>query len=481
MEMDNENESHHKSVQQIQHPFHEEHPLVLVAEQNNEGLKAYCDGCGELLSAPCFTCLHCNYHLHKQCAKAPLSLPNHPLHPRHSDAVIVIASATYAKRNIPGLFMVALFVILTSMLNVLGRGPLLKIKATISTHSPCFGDKVKLDRGSYSCGKPGCNYIVHVNCVLEDNRLYKVIEEEKQYEELYEKSIQYSIIRVIEVNEAGEAIKIEHFSHQHCLVLADKMEEEIDRKCNGCMLSISTLFYYCLECPFFLHKTCAELRKIKRHWFRQWNATLDFEGCLDCDFCSQHCSGFFYRIKGWQICIRCAKVADIIECEGHQHFLFYDFKCKEKCNGCGNKCRYGAFRCGECRFALDFGCLTLPYSAFHKIDEHMLNLTYHDDREQSYFDICEQERDPRLWYYSCSNCDTSAHTECVLGQFPFLKDGSKFSYYNHKHQHDLKFFRKAEGYPECSYCGKLCQEEILKCKKSTCNYIVHCKCRNYQV
>ncbi|PPD82883.1 hypothetical protein GOBAR_DD20191 [Gossypium barbadense] len=67
----------------------------------------------------------------------------------------------------------------------------------------CFNE-VKLDRGSYSCRKPGCNYVVHS-----------------------------SIIRVIEVNEAGEAAKIEHLSHQHCLVLVGKMEEEIDRKCDG--------------------------------------------------------------------------------------------------------------------------------------------------------------------------------------------------------------------------------------------------------
>ncbi|MFQ6644137.1 hypothetical protein Gotur_018690, partial [Gossypium turneri] len=84
MERENENERHHKSVQQIQHPLHEEHPLVLVAEQRNEGLKAYCGGCGKLLSAPYFTCIHCNYHLHKQCVEALLSLLNHPFHPRCS-------------------------------------------------------------------------------------------------------------------------------------------------------------------------------------------------------------------------------------------------------------------------------------------------------------------------------------------------------------------------------------------------------------
>ncbi|MBA0753997.1 hypothetical protein Gogos_021676, partial [Gossypium gossypioides] len=166
----------------------------------------------------------------------------------------------------------------------------------------CFKE-VRLERGSYSCGKLGCKYVVHVNCVLENRTLYRVIKDEKQCEELEEKSMQSSTIRVIEVNEVGEATKIQHFSHQHCLVLADKMEEEIDRKCDGCMLPISNIFYYCSECPFFLHKTCVELPRIKQHWFRQSNATLDFNSFKECDFCSQLCSGFFYRIDSWDMCI----------------------------------------------------------------------------------------------------------------------------------------------------------------------------------
>ncbi|TYI78482.1 hypothetical protein E1A91_D06G215400v1 [Gossypium mustelinum] len=568
---ENENESHDKSVQQIQHPFHKEHPLVLVAEQSNEGLKAYCDGCGELLSAPCFTCFHCNYHLHKQCAEAPLEIPNHRLHPKHSyagfflrqkpclyDDLVYGCALCKEKRNIDSDYLCNLcqkqhfgpfygcslchfninvecawprstiedksrhqhpFTILrrqdsficdacgtegnyisyicsTCSLMVHKDCTSLPLIIKFSRHDHCIFHKyflkgltrqdckicfkeVRLDRGSYSCGKLGCNYVVHVNCVLEEEWLYEVIEEEKQCEELEKKSMQSSIIRVIEVNEAGEAIKIQHLSHQHCLVLANNMEEDIDRKCDGCMLPISNIFYYCLECPFFLHKTCVELPRIKQHWFHQSNSTLYFDSFKKCDFCNQRCSGFFYKIgEGWDMCLRCAKVSDIIECKGHQHFLFFDFKYMEKCNGCGETNRYGAFRCGKCRFALDFGCLTLPHSALHKIDEHKLKLTYHDDNEQSYCDICEKYRDPSLWHYSCSICDTSAHIKCVLGHFPFLKDGVTFIYY-HKHHHDLKFFRKVKGYPECSYCGKLCQEEILKCEKSTCNYIIHnkYKCR----
>ncbi|TYH67962.1 hypothetical protein ES332_D06G226000v1 [Gossypium tomentosum] len=658
MKNENESASHDKSVQQIQHPFHRQHPLVLVAEQSNEGLKAHSDGCGELLLAPYFTCIHCNYHLHKQCAEAPLYLHNHPLHSKHSGAGLFLrrgpyprdlkvygcalckekcnmffylcrecyfsidikcaqlsssfkfsqlskhdihqhpltfiespmaidvfkrfscswcheplTDATYFCSNCPSFIIHkkcldddrnhfcnlcqkehsrAFYGCSLCHFNINLECALLRsivedksrhqhpltlfwrqdsficdacgtegnyisyICSTCCTivHKKCISlpriikfsrhdhcifhkhflqtreltrkyckicfNEVKLDRGSYSCRRPGCNYVVHVNCVLEDARLYKVIEDEKQCEELEEKSMQSSIIRIIEVNEAGEATKIEHFSHQHCLVLADKLEEEIDRKCDRCMLPISNIFYYCSECPFFLHKTCAELPIIKQHWFHQSNAYLNSDSFKKCYFCSQYSSGFFYRIRGYMdMCTRCAEVADIIECEGHQHFLFFDFKCKEKCNGCGERCLYGAFRCGKCRFALDFGCLTLPHSALHKIDEHKLKLTYHDDKEQSYCDICEQYRDPSLWYYSCSICDTSTHPKCVLGNFPFLKDGVTASSYYHNHHHNLKFFRKVEGFPECSCCGKFCQEEIFKCKESTCDYIVHCKCLHF--
>ncbi|KAL1166499.1 hypothetical protein V6Z11_A06G200400 [Gossypium hirsutum] len=638
---ENKNERHDKSVQQILHDFHWQHPSVLVAEQSNEGFKAYCDGCGELLSAPCFTCIHYNNHRHKQCAEAPLEIPNHPLHPQHSDAGFFLrqrphldndlvygcalckekrnmffyeCKACYFSLDIKCAQLSSLFKFSQPFKHVIHKHPLTFIENPMTikvlkrfncfmcqepfidaiyicsscpfiihkkclalptkvnhpshrihslflnySNSDCFCNlcqkehsgyfyccslchfnvnvrcsllmegnyisyicltcnfivhkdciqlpriikfsrhdhcifhkyfledltrqnckicfnKVNLDHGSYSCRKPGCNYVVHVNCVLEDDDLYKVIEDEKQWEELYEKSIQSSIISVIEVNEAGEATKIEHFSHQHCLVLTDKIDEEIDRKCDGCMLSISTLFYYCSECPFFLHKTCAELPSIKFHWFRHAEATLIFEDYLLCFLCRQHFSGFVYQLREWFICIRCAKVADTIECEGHQHFLFYDFKCREKCNGCGNDCWHGAFRCGKCRFALDFRCLTLPHSALHKIDEHMLNLTYDDDKEQCYCNICEQERDPNFWYYSCSICNTSAHPKCVLGEFPFLKDGMKWPYVDHPHHHDLKFFRNVESYSKCSDCSKLCPEEVIKCEKPTCNYITHYHC-----
>ncbi|KAE8723654.1 hypothetical protein F3Y22_tig00012104pilonHSYRG00057 [Hibiscus syriacus] len=351
----------------------------------------------------------------------------------------------------------------------------------------CFKE-VKFERGSYSCVKSGCSYIVHVNCALEDYRFYEVVERESRCEELYgssSKSTQPSITRVVEVSEDGEATKIEHFSHEgHCLVLADKMEEETDRRCDGCMLPVSTLFYYCSEseCHFYLHKNCAELPGVKRHWFRRYTADLDSRSFMRCALCKRPCSGFFYEVEGYlDVCLRCAEVPDVIEFQGHEHLLFYDFKCRERCNGCGaDPGGEGAFRCGKCSFTLDFKCLSLPHSVVHKIDQHQLNLTYHDDNDYSkhlHCDICEVKRDRSLWYYCCSICDTSAHPDCILGEFPFLKDGITLSpYYGYRHYHDVQFLRKAEDYPNCSSCRQRCRREIVKCTESTCNYIAHFKC-----
>ncbi|XP_022743926.1 uncharacterized protein LOC111294869 [Durio zibethinus] len=347
----------------------------------------------------------------------------------------------------------------------------------------CF-EEVKTEYGSYHCWREDCNYIVHVKCATEDDRLYYIIDQENQDEE----PVVSSISCVVEVNEHGEAVKIfKHFKHEHNLVFEDKIKEDSDRHCDGCMLSISTPFYYCSVCNFFLHKTCAELPKIKHHWYRRFPFTLEARDFLRCKLCYRYCSGLFYISGRLYFCLRCATVPDIIRREGHEHLLFFDYQRKRQCSACGVGGGYGAFRCKECSFSLDFACMTLPQAIQHKCDSHLLKLTYHGenaDAEQHYCDVCEEKQNPNHWYYYCSTCDNSVHPKCVLGEYPFLKDGitwrsvvlsTQRSGVFHEHSDDVIFVHKVDGYPECAACGKLCQDEALKCPK--CNIIVHHKCR----
>ncbi|KAE8708990.1 hypothetical protein F3Y22_tig00110332pilonHSYRG00681 [Hibiscus syriacus] len=230
-------ENENGEATKIEHFLHEGHCLVL-ADKMEEETGRKCDGCMPPVSTlQVYYCLEsdCHFCLHKNCAKLPKI---NILWFRQSNATLQSKSlrcdlsSTFEKQEL-----------------------------TRQDCKICFEE---VERGSYSCVKAGCNYVVHVKCALADKDLYDVIEEECQCQKL-NAATQSSITHVIGVNEDGEATKIEHLSHEgHCLVLADKMEEETDRQCDGCMLPVSTLLYYCSDsdCHFCLHKTCAELPSV---------------------------------------------------------------------------------------------------------------------------------------------------------------------------------------------------------------------------
>ncbi|XP_052488053.1 uncharacterized protein LOC128041774 [Gossypium raimondii] len=252
---------------EIDHPTHRLHPLIL----NRSDSDYLCNLCQKQHSGPFYSCSLCHFNINVKCAWPRSTVEDKSCHQHLFSLLWRQGSFICDACGTEGNYISC--ICLKCCIEVHKKCTSLPHIIKFSRHDHCIFHKhflqtreltrqdckicfseVKLDRGSYSCRKPGCNYVVYVNCVLEDYTLYEVIEDEKQFEELEEKSIQSSIIRVIEVNEAGEATKIQHFSHQHCLVLADKMEEEIDRKCEGCMLPISNIFYCCSECPFFFIK-----------------------------------------------------------------------------------------------------------------------------------------------------------------------------------------------------------------------------------
>ena len=63
----------------------------------------------------------------------------------------------------------------------------------------------------------------------------------------------------MEVEGAGQ---IQHFSNQHELFLSNK-ELMNDKVCDGCTGLISTPFYSCIQCEFFIRSRCAQLPRNK--------------------------------------------------------------------------------------------------------------------------------------------------------------------------------------------------------------------------
>ncbi|KAL4271996.1 hypothetical protein GQ457_13G028310 [Hibiscus cannabinus] len=406
------------------------HPFTLFWRQG----PFICDACGTSGNYVAYTCGTCDIIVHKKC----ISLPR------------IIKSKWHDHRLSHTYFLHREYV---------------EILDCVICHQ-----EVNAEHGNYACSK--CNDIFHVNCVTKDEASYVIVENEDEEEEYA------SSLIVLERNDAGEAIVVKHFKHDHPLRLGDRVSEHENKCCDGCLLPISASFYYCSQCEFYLHKVCAELPKVKHVWYHhcQQPLALTSNEVFRCVKCRHVCNGFAYKCEecNGYTCLRCvlALTPGARTCLGHKHnpLLFYT-NYGGKCNACGDEVE-GLFRCKACNISLDHRCFSLPLTAQHKCDDHLLSLTDHDDNsysESHFCDICEEIRDLNLWFYHCARCDTSAHIKCVLGKYPFLKLGSIIVEKQDIHEHHLTIVKKTCYYPDCIVCGKPCVDLALECTKSVCS------------
>ncbi|XP_017984462.1 PREDICTED: uncharacterized protein LOC108663694 [Theobroma cacao] len=418
-----------------------QHPFVLFCRR----VSFICDACGTEGNYVSYICSTCGVIVHRKC----ISLPRTLKHPRHFEHPI---SHTY----------------------FLGQD-----KFKLSECRICHIEDVNSKHGSYSC--LDCDYIVHVNCAIEDYKWYKFDELDENVEENSELQ-PYAVVEETKDGENVIAIEIKHFSHQHNLIFSNEIKD--DKCCDGCVLSISTSYYYCSLCNFFLHKSCAELPRKKHLWFHDHPKLhpLTSGYIFRCVICECETSGFAYtcaKCKDY-FCLRCAVFSDSHKCQGHEHVLPFYEDYQGLCNACGESTTC-AYRCKKCDFSLHDTCIKLPLKAQHKSDVHHFTLTYHDGNnysESHYCDICEEERNPNHWFYYCAKCDNSAHPNCLLEKYSFIKLGSIYT--KGDHSHPLTFVQKVHYYPKCHDCGEPCLDLALECRTIGSNYIVHWECIKYQ-
>ncbi|TYG35778.1 hypothetical protein ES288_D13G010400v1 [Gossypium darwinii] len=425
-----------------------QHPFTLFWRQ----IPFICDACGTEGHHVAYACCTCSIMVHKKCISLP-SIIQHVFHVHRVFHTYFIHKEYSESLN------------------------------CIRCH-----EVVDTEHGSYFCAD--CNVIFHVNCALKEKEWYCIVSQENEDDKSLDIPVN-SITKFLETNDAGEATLIEHCKHKHYLMLSDKISEHGDKCCDGCLLLISAKFYHCLRCDFFLHKSCAELPKMDLIWDHRCVGKL-FSGskpfiltsdCMfECEQCTYLSNGFSYKCNecGIHRCVRCATLPYAVKIPGHKHLLlfYYDYYNFEKqCSGCGTDLS-NTYRCKDCNFGLCLNCVMRPTRVGHNCDDHPLNLTYHkinDYTKYHYCDICEEERDSKNWFYHCETCDTSAHVDCVLGKYPFIKLGSIYNEGNHPHS--LTFVKKFPYYPECVECGKPCEDLFLECAEPECKYIAHWECR----
>jgi len=349
----------------------------------------------------------------------------------------------------------------------------------------CF-EKVNTEYAAYYCQE--CSYTLHTVCLRRFRNLYGELPASSEL--VPNKSVDHEthLIKALnqEEDKGSHPREIQHFSHQqHKLILCDD-DINNDKFCEGCMeLIFSVPFYSCVQCNLFLHIRCTKLpTRIEQH-------RLDFfhpltllpqastkSGVFFCDICSRHHRGFTYEcntcLGGKTLDVQCGSIPESLKHEGHRHSLYLAlYSNYRKCKACPKDNKEFVYVCISCNFILEIRCANLPLVARHRYDTHFLKLTYStvvrycDD--EFYCLICEEKRDPNHWFYYCEECDFSAHSECVLENYPCITIGS--TYTSEYHEHPFTFVQKTRESPECQDCWKPFDDVTLEC--SRCKISVH--------
>ncbi|XVF65670.1 hypothetical protein PTKIN_Ptkin09bG0268300 [Pterospermum kingtungense] len=234
--------------------FHQ-HPLQLLLNDeqmsSNQSRVGDCWGCGEKVSAPCFSCVECGFYIHQKCAEAPFEI-HHPFHLDH---------------------------------------PLLlqKIPFYCDDGDQCichFCDKT-CERFVYHCS---CGLNFHIKCVLFTYDKLKELEHvtlkdllispEKNGEELQEPANCFACWEPLEIYAyfspdcgfnlhkkcADLPLKINDMGHEHPLALQLNNAWHICKKC--CCVRLEGFIYCCSSCNYFVHIDCVRLPpnvEVKNH------------------------------------------------------------------------------------------------------------------------------------------------------------------------------------------------------------------------
>jgi hypothetical protein len=135
----------------------------------------------------------------------------------------------------------------------------------------CF-TKLNLNYAGYYCQQ--CDFVAHVDCARQNSIGPS-------------DSIDSSIDLIedgIDFEEVEELEELQHFDHVHKLIISrNEVEVHHHKLCEGCMQSISTPFYSCEQCNYFLHSTCARLPLKKRYPSHPHLLTLSARGQIYID------------------------------------------------------------------------------------------------------------------------------------------------------------------------------------------------------
>ncbi|XP_059650932.1 uncharacterized protein LOC132297976 [Cornus florida] len=466
---------------EIQHPFHKEHPLTLLAqspygsydsevsddsdssEQYDHSREySYCNACRKKCEGFFYHCSACEFDIDVNCATLMPITTDYHYHSSsgHKEEEKQI---THPHRLIPCCRKNKDVDFLCSVCHLpIKRGTIyvcLECRAILDTsctqlplnfkhhfhphHSLSLRFSDYFDNPFYHV----CNACSQRNC-----RFSYECHERKPFD-----SFELDV-RCASLMPKREVVQVSQFTHPHVLLPCDT-NGTFSFSCSACDITIEDTIYVCLECRIFLHKSCAELPREIKHPFHPPHPLVlsDFVDKYECQACRCSVSGFKYECAfgcNFAIDIICASLRSTVKFNLHPHPLAFfnkpnkdinlityrkkDIQCSVRAVCSGLNPSFPYFRCVPCDFNLDLFCVpTLPHTFKHSNHGHPLTLTHsrikdHDDDDdydsdddsEYYCDICEERRELAESTYYCEDDHYVyvAHIRCVFNEIlPLLE------------------------------------------------------------
>ncbi|KAK6271490.1 hypothetical protein POUND7_008588 [Theobroma cacao] len=341
----------------------------------------YCEACRLVLSGPCYICTTCldaneEYCLHEKCARLPYEI-QHPFHSSH-------------RLNLYTTYSDEIGLIICD-----------------ECRDVCFGFFYRCDE---------CDFKLDVKCA----------------------TLTVHKTEVLQLKKMERVVQLNPFYHPHKLVFGNFSDPTPKKACKFCSLPMLGPAYFCPNyyCHFQVHESCLRTPQKIRVPFHLENMLLGkINNDSQCYACGKDTYPFRYSCKQPYLKLHPQCVSSLrrpLICESHKHYLYYfgtKFQQLRKrfkdrifpCSECWKNCRGPFYRCLEC--AINFHLECVPISHIFKSTCHIHCLTIkdsfvEDDSEESYCDICEQERCPDDHVYCCEECNNlfAAHIECVFAK-----------------------------------------------------------------
>lgn len=466
---------------EVNHPCHPNHCLKFITSGSlPHDAERACLLCGEELVKSLYHCDICNFSICLYCWRSPppLTIEHLKTHDHH---LILLPRKVSFTCNVCGMqgdrspyvcfscgFMVHRECIdLPRVININRHDHPISFTAHLGSEEnlecPICWQGINRYYGAYTCSIYK-DYAVHSHCATRDD-VWDGIELEGMPEDTED---------ISSFKEEGDNL-VRHFLHEkHILRLnKDGLNDDESTRCEACISPLySDPIYSCGQCDFVLHERCAKLPRKKRHMFhvrplplegQKFREMFSFENWFQCQACKTLSSGFKYKTSAYFFMdVICSSFSEPFKRHDPLPPLFLSEKDDaSSCVACGKVIRgIRAMRSDDGKFVLDFRCANLPKKVKHRYDEHPLSLCYgEDDASGKYWcDICERETDPKKWFYTCSDCGTTLHIDCVLGDFSNIKPGCIYKHWSYSATviPNNRSFR-----PLCYNCGSRCKGPFI--------------------